>query len=256
MTPNASGAALTDICGKKQTFYRRIVSRKALFSADSRRSAARRNKTLASLARKGGSAQAAPYQEDCMRHFFLVSLAACILLLPHGAEAKKETSVIELHTGKGVIVVELDHEKAPATAANFKKYVEDGFYDGTIFHRVIPNFMIQGGGMTPDMKEKETRAPIRNEADNGLVNAQYTIAMARTNDPHSATAQFFINSRDNAFLNHKAPSGGGWGYCVFGKVIEGSDVVDAIEKVKTHSVGFHEDVPVEPILIEKAVVRS
>ena len=191
-----------------------------------------------------------------MRQLFGFLLLAMVLLLPQNVLAKKETTVVELHTNKGVIVVELDPAKAPATAANFKQYVEEKFYDGTIFHRVIPNFMIQGGGMTPDMKEKKTRASIKNEADNGLPNAKYTIAMARTADPHSATAQFFINTKDNDFLNHKAPSGNAWGYCVFGKVIEGQDVVDAIEKVKTHSAGFHDDVPVEPVIIEKAVVRQ
>lgn len=191
-----------------------------------------------------------------MRQMLFFLLLAMVLLLPQNALAKKETTVVELHTNKGLIVVELDHAKAPVTAANFKQYVEDKFYDGTIFHRVIPGFMIQGGGMTPDMKEKKTREPIKNEADNGLPNLKYTIAMARTADPHSATAQFFINSKDNAFLNHKAPSGNAWGYCVFGKVIEGQDVVDAIEKVKTHSAGFHDDVPVESVIIEKAVVRK
>lgn len=190
-----------------------------------------------------------------MRHSCILLLAALLLLCPRGAYAQKETSVIELYTGKGRIVVELDHEKAPVTAANFKQYVEEQFYDGTLFHRVIKGFMIQGGGMTPDMKEKEARAPIKNEAGNGLLNDKYTIAMARTGDPHSATAQFFINSADNAFLNHSSPTPKGWGYCVFGKVIEGRDVVDAIENVKTHSAGWHDDVPVEPVLIERAVVR-
>ncbi len=170
------------------------------------------------------------------------------------AQAKKEPVLIELHTSKGVITVELDTEKAPNTAANFKQYVEEGFYDGTIFHRVIPGFMIQGGGMTADMKEKDTHAPIKNEADNGLLNKKYTIAMARTNDPHSATAQFFINAKDNEFLNFKSPSTSGWGYCVFGKVVKGMDVVDAIEKVKTGSKGWHDDVPLEPVTITKAVL--
>lgn len=191
-----------------------------------------------------------------MRPIFILSLLAFVLLLPNGAMAKKENPVVELHTGKGMIVIELDQEKAPITSENFVRYVRDGFYDGTIFHRVIRNFMIQGGGMTPDMKEKDTREPIRNEADNGLPNVKYSIAMARTNDPHSASAQFFINTKDNAFLNHKAPAGAAWGYCVFGKVIEGMDVVEAIEAVPTHSAGFHDDVPVEPVLIEKAVVRE
>jgi len=191
-----------------------------------------------------------------MWHYLIAFFAAILLLLPQGAYAQKESSVIELHTSKGLIVVELDHEKAPITAANFKQYVEEGFYDGVIFHRVIKGFMIQGGGMTPDMGEKKTRAPIKNEADNGLPNSKYTIAMARTNDPHSASAQFFINSADNAFLNHSAPTPSGWGYCVFGKVIEGQDVVDAIEGVKTHNKGWHQDVPEAPVLIEKAVLRK
>lgn len=186
----------------------------------------------------------------------IIPVLALFAFSQTGWAAQKERSVVELHTGKGLIVIELDCDKAPNTAANFKQYVEEGFYDGAIFHRVIPDFMIQGGGMTPDMQEKKTRAPIKNEADNGLVNEKYTIAMARTNDPHSATAQFFINSKDNAFLNHKAPSGAGWGYCVFGKVVEGRDVVDAIEAVKTHTVGWHENVPVEPVIIEKAVLRQ
>ena len=191
-----------------------------------------------------------------MRQILFFCLTAMVLLLPQTALAQKETTVVELHTNKGLIVIELDHEKAPITAANFKKYVEDNFYDGIIFHRVISNFMIQGGGMTPDMKEKQTRESIKNEADNGLPNVKYSIAMARTADPHSASAQFFINTKDNDFLNHRDPSGSGWGYCVFGKVIEGQDVVDAIEKEKTHSVRMYEDVPVEAVVIEKAVVRQ
>jgi len=191
-----------------------------------------------------------------MRQYLIALFAAVLLLLPQGAHAQKETSVVELHTSKGLIVVELDHEKAPITAANFKQYVEEKFYDGTIFHRVIKGFMIQGGGMTPDMKEKETRETIKNEADNGLPNEKYTIAMARTNEPHSASSQFFINSADNAFLDHSSPTSRGWGYAVFGKVIEGRDVVDAIESVKTHTKGWHDDVPVEPVLIEKAVLRK
>ena len=191
-----------------------------------------------------------------MRQLFFLCLLAAVVLLPQNALAKKETTVVELHTSKGLIVVELDHAKAPVTAANFKQYAEEKFYDGTIFHRVIPSFMIQGGGMTPDMKEKSTRAPIKNEADNGLPNLKYTIAMARTSAPHSASAQFFINSKDNAFLNHRAPSADAWGYCVFGKVIEGQEVVDAIEKVKTRNLGMHENVPAEPVLIEKALIRQ
>lgn len=190
-----------------------------------------------------------------MRHGFLLTLLALLLFAPQTALAKREPGVIELHTSKGLIVIELNYEKAPVTAANFAQYVKEGFYDGTIFHRVIPDFMIQGGGMTPDMMEKRTRAPIRNEADNGLANEKYTIAMARTNDPHSASAQFFINTKDNDFLNYKAPSASGYGYTVFGKVIEGQDVVDAIEKVTTKNKGFHENVPVDAVVIEKANVR-
>ena len=162
--------------------------------------------------------------------------------------------MIKLTTSHGVITLELDSEKAPKTAANFLSYVESGHYNGTIFHRVINGFMIQGGGMAFGMKEKDTQAPIENEAANGLKNDRGTIAMARTNDPHSATAQFFINVADNDFLNHRAPSGQGWGYCVFGKVVEGMDVVDKIKGVKTGNKGFHQDVPVEDVIIEKAEV--
>ncbi|MBA3995950.1 MAG: cyclophilin [Candidatus Accumulibacter sp.] len=162
--------------------------------------------------------------------------------------------MIKLHTNFGVIALELDAEKAPETVQNFIAYAEAGHYDNTVFHRVINGFMIQGGGFEPGMKQKECRAPIKNEADNGLKNDQYTIAMARTSDPHSATAQFFINVADNAFLNFTAPNGNGWGYCVFGKVVEGSDVVDKIKGVKTGSSGFHQDVPKEDVIIERAEV--
>jgi len=162
--------------------------------------------------------------------------------------------MIRLTTNHGAITLELDSEKAPKTAANFLSYVESGHYDGTIFHRVINGFMIQGGGMSVGMKEKDTRAPIENEAANGLKNDRGTIAMARTSDPHSATAQFFINVSDNDFLNHKAPSGQGWGYCVFGRVVDGMEVVDKIKGVKTGNKGFHQDVPVEDVIIEKAEV--
>lgn len=162
--------------------------------------------------------------------------------------------MIKLHTNVGVITLELDQEKAPETAANFLSYVESGHYDNTIFHRVIDGFMIQGGGFEPGMKQKPCNAPIKNEADNGLKNDAYTIAMARTGDPHSATAQFFINVADNNFLNFKAPNANGWGYCVFGKVIDGAEVVDQIKAVKTGSSGFHQDVPGEDIVIEKAEV--
>ena len=157
--------------------------------------------------------------------------------------------MIRIQTSLGVITLELDAEHAPATTANFEQYVRDGFYAGTIFHRVIPNFMLQGGGMLADMSQKSTRAPIRTEAKNGLKNARGSIAMARTSDPHSATAQFFINVKDNGFLDH--PGQDGWGYCVFGKVIEGMDVVDAIVAVPTANKRGHQNVPVEPVLIEK-----
>lgn len=162
--------------------------------------------------------------------------------------------MITLHTNYGDIVLELDFEKAPKTAANFKQYAEDGFYDGTIFHRVIDGFMVQGGGFTEDFTQKETREQIQNEADNGLQNLTGTVAMARTNDPHSATAQFFINVKDNSFLNHSGKTANGWGYCVFGKVSEGMDVVNKIKCVKTGSKGFHQDVPKEAVIIQKVTV--
>jgi peptidyl-prolyl cis-trans isomerase B (cyclophilin B) len=162
--------------------------------------------------------------------------------------------MVELHTNKGKIVLTLNADKAPNTVANFLDYAQSGHFDGTIFHRVINGFMIQGGGFDEDMNQKPTKDPIDNEAANGLKNKTYTIAMARTNDPHSATAQFFINVSDNDFLDFKSPSGSGWGYAVFGEVTEGKEVVDAIKSVKTGSKGFHQDVPVEPVVIEKAVV--
>jgi peptidyl-prolyl cis-trans isomerase B (cyclophilin B) len=159
-----------------------------------------------------------------------------------------------LKTNKGDITLTLDAAKAPKTVANFVQYVKSGHYDGTIFHRVIDNFMIQGGGMTTGLKEKSSGAQIENEANNGLKNERGTVAMARTSDPHSATAQFFINVNDNDFLNHTAPNAQGWGYAVFGKVTDGLDVVDAIRKVETGNAGFHQDVPAEDVLIEKASV--
>jgi len=162
--------------------------------------------------------------------------------------------MIKLHTNFGVIALELDAEKAPETTKNFIAYVEAGHYDNTIFHRVIAKFMIQGGGFEPGMKQKPTQAPIKNEANNGLKNDRYTIAMARTNDPHSATAQFFINVKNNDFLNHTAPTSNGWGYCVFGKVVEGTEIVDKIEGVATGNAGFHQDVPKEDVIIERAEV--
>ena len=161
---------------------------------------------------------------------------------------------VELHiTGLGVITLELDAENAPKSTENFLAYVNKGHYNNTIFHRVIPGFMVQGGGFEPDMKQKPTDAPIDNEANNGLKNNNYTIAMARTQAPHSATAQVFINVADNDFLNHTAPSLQGWGYAVFGKVVKGTEVVDQIKGVKTGRNGFHDDVPKEPVVIEKAV---
>ncbi|TDG09482.1 peptidyl-prolyl cis-trans isomerase [Paraburkholderia guartelaensis] len=162
--------------------------------------------------------------------------------------------MVELHTNHGVIKLELNAEKAPKTVANFLNYVKSGHYDGTVFHRVIDGFMIQGGGFDAAMKQKPTEAPIENEANNGLKNERGSIAMARTNDPHSASAQFFINVADNDFLNHSSPTPQGWGYAVFGKVVEGLEVVDKIKKVKTGSKGFHQDVPVDDVVIEKAVV--
>ena len=162
--------------------------------------------------------------------------------------------MVKLHTNFGTIVLELDAAKAPETVKNFLAYVEAGHYDNTVFHRVIDGFMIQGGGFEPGMQQKPTNAPIQNEAANGLKNDRYPVAMARTGDPHSATAQFFINVKDNAFLNHTAPSGQGWGYCVFGKVVEGMDVVDKIKGVKTGPKGFHQDVPADDVVIQKAEV--
>jgi peptidyl-prolyl cis-trans isomerase B (cyclophilin B) len=159
-----------------------------------------------------------------------------------------------LKTNHGDITLELDAAKAPKSVANFLAYVKSGHYDGTIFHRVIDNFMIQGGGMTAGMKQKSTLDQIENEANNGLKNDRGTIAMARTSDPHSATAQFFINVNDNDFLNHTAPTAQGWGYAVFGKVSSGMDVVDKIKKVQTGNAGYHQDVPTEDVVIEKASV--
>jgi peptidyl-prolyl cis-trans isomerase B (cyclophilin B) len=161
--------------------------------------------------------------------------------------------MVELHTNFGVITLELDAAKAPDTVANFLQYVRDGHYDGTIFHRVIDGFMIQGGGFTPDMEQKATRAPVQNEAHNGLKNVAYSIAMARTPNPHSATSQFFINVSDNDFLDYSSPTAQGYGYCVFGAVTSGQDVVDSIRKVRTGMRAGHQDVPVENVVIEKAV---
>lgn len=161
---------------------------------------------------------------------------------------------VKLHTNHGTITLELDSEKAPETVKNFLDYVTAGHYDNTIFHRVIKGFMIQGGGFEPGMKQKTTREPIKNEADNGLKNVAGTIAMARTQAPHSATAQFFINVTDNDFLDFRSPDIQGWGYCVFGRVIDGMDVVNSIRSVRTGSSGFHQDVPVEDVVIERAEI--
>ena len=163
------------------------------------------------------------------------------------------TKTVELQTTAGIIRLELDDAKAPITVANFLEYVNAGHYDGTIFHRVIKGFMVQGGGFEPGMKQKSTKGEIQNEANNGLKNDKYTVAMARTSAPHSASAQFFINGTDNDFLNFKAENAQGWGYAVFGKVVAGTEVVDAIEKVKTGRKGSHDDVPLEDVMITKAV---
>ena len=161
---------------------------------------------------------------------------------------------VKLETSAGEILIELDAEKAPLSAQNFIDYVKAGHYDNTVFHRVIPGFMIQGGGFEPGMKQKPTQAPIQNEAKNGLKNEKYTLAMARTSAPHSATAQFFINTTDNGFLNFTSESPQGWGYAVFGKVVAGQDVVDRIEGMKTGRKGFHDDVPLEDVVIQRASV--
>ena len=163
-------------------------------------------------------------------------------------------SNVLMHTNFGDITIELNYEKAPITAANFEQYVRDGFYDGVIFHRVIDGFMVQGGGFDVSMDQKETRANIENEADNGLTNDEGTLAMARTMDPHSASAQFFINVGDNAFLNHTGKDSQGWGYAVFGKVVDGMDVVNTIKKVPTTSKSGHQDVPADPVVIESATM--
>lgn len=190
--------------------------------------------------------------------------AAIVMVTPAGAQTASQPNTgkssmstsprVKLTTTAGDIVIELDAVNAPKTTENFLAYTRDGFYDNTIFHRVIDGFMLQGGGFEPGMKQKTTKAPIENEANNGLKNDKYTLSMARTNDPHSATGQFFINVANNDFLNHTAPTAQGWGYAVFGKVVEGQDVVDAIRGVKTGNSGFHQNVPTEDVLIEKAVI--
>ena len=177
---------------------------------------------------------------------------ALIAALSPTMAAEAASPQVRLETSSGVIVLALDAAKAPATVANFLAYVDAGHYDGTLFHRVIPGFMIQGGGFDRDFRQKETRAPIENEAGNGLKNLRGTVAMARTNDPHSATAQFFINSVDNGFLDHTAKNPNGWGYAVFGRVTEGLEVVDAISQAKTGAKNGHQDAPVEPVVLLKA----
>ena len=161
---------------------------------------------------------------------------------------------VKMSTNQGDFIISLNAEKAPKTVANFLAYVKDGFFDGTIFHRVIDGFMIQGGGFEPGLKQKPTKAPVENEANNGLKNNKYTHAMARTSDPHSATAQFFINVANNDFLNHTAPTAQGWGYAVFGEVVEGQDVIDKMKGVPTGNSGFHQNVPTNDVVITKAVV--
>jgi peptidyl-prolyl cis-trans isomerase B (cyclophilin B) len=184
----------------------------------------------------------------------LLTLITPCAVMAHTTGGKPVT--VTLQTNRGNITLELDSAKAPKTVANFLQYARSGFYDGTIFHRVIPGFMIQGGGFTSGMSQKSTQAPIENEAANGLKNLAGTIAMARTSDPHSATAQFFINARDNGFLDHSAPTAQGFGYCVFGRVTGGMDVVQTIEKVATGSKSGHQDVPIEDVVIEKVTVTE
>lgn len=187
-----------------------------------------------------------------MKQYLFSVILVAFSLAAVAAPAKEERSKVLMQTSMGDITIELDREHAPKTVENFVNYVSKGFFEGTVFHRVIPNFMIQGGGFTEDLKQKAVDAPIQNEANNGLKNKRGTLAMARTSDPHSATAQFFINTVDNDFLNHTAPTGSGWGYAVFAKVISGMDVVDAIAKVQTGSSGmFSSDVPKTPVVIKK-----
>jgi peptidyl-prolyl cis-trans isomerase B (cyclophilin B) len=182
----------------------------------------------------------------------LFALLLCCAMQPSHSSTQGKKTMVKLHTNHGIITLQLDAEKAPLTVKNFLEYAESGFYDNTIFHRVIDNFMIQGGGFESGMKQKNANAPIKNEAANGLVNSTYTIAMARTSDPHSASAQFFINTKDNRFLDY--PGQDGWGYCVFGKVVEGTEVVDKIGKVETGFRAGHQDVPEADVIITKMEV--
>lgn len=189
-----------------------------------------------------------------MKRLFVMTVLILILGMPLCAAAGQSAPRVRIETSMGNIIVELNARAAPKTVANFLQYVRDGFYENTIFHRVIKSFMIQGGGFNPQMRQKPTRPPVVNEADNGLKNDTGTIAMARTNAPHSATSQFFINVKNNNFLNHTAKNIRGWGYCVFGRVVNGMDVVKAIENVKTTTKFRYGDVPVEPVIIQKVVL--
>jgi peptidyl-prolyl cis-trans isomerase B (cyclophilin B) len=189
-----------------------------------------------------------------LRLVFCSGLILALILGTLSARAERSNPLVKLETSMGDITLELYPDKAPATVANFLQYVKDGFFNGTIFHRVINGFMIQGGGFAADMSQKTTREPIKNEADNGLTNDAYTIAMARTMDPNSATAQFFINVADNRALNHTGKTPQGWGYAVFGKVVKGKEVVDKIKAVPTANKGMHQNVPVSPVTIVKATV--
>ena len=187
---------------------------------------------------------------------FLSAVSLLLASIGVASAHSGDKAMVEMHTSKGLITLELDAEKAPVTVANFIEYVKSGHFDGTIFHRVIPGFVIQGGGLESGMKEKPTQAPIENEADNGLKNVTSSICMARTNDPHSATSQFFINLKDNQFLDHSEKSPQGWGYAVFGQVTDGMDVVEAIAAVQTGNAGGHQDVPVEDIVVEKVTITD
>jgi peptidyl-prolyl cis-trans isomerase B (cyclophilin B) len=192
-----------------------------------------------------------------MRWNMLVSVLVVVMTMVAGvAYAASDNPQVIMETSKGTIVLELYPDEAPKTVDNFLRYARWGHYDGTIFHRVVPNFMIQGGGFTPDMKQKSTEMPIDNEADNGLKNDRGTVAMARTQDPHSATAQFFINTKKNTFLDHNSTTTEGWGYAVFGRVIEGMDVVDVISKVETGTHGSMENVPKDPVVITKMTIKD
>lgn len=193
---------------------------------------------------------------DFILRFFVTTGFSLIIICNALATSQGDMYMVQMTTSKGIIELELDSEKAPNTVSNFLSYVKSGHYDETIFHRVIPGFVIQGGGLNSGMEEKETLAPIENEADNGLKNLTGTICMARTNDPHSATSQFFINLKDNSFLDHTAKTPSGWGYAVFGRVVKGMEVVNAIASVQTGNKGYHSDVPLEDVVLEKVVVSE